>query len=93
MNPTLAKMARSLIKEGLQQCSNGQQDFFKRIYTDGNFELNIDTVVDRMPDDKLDWALTQIENTIKQNEGRDADFYSSLQMALDFTGLCAKVSS
>jgi hypothetical protein len=98
MNPTLSEMARSVIKAGLAQCSKGQQDFFKRIYANGNYELNINTVVDRMSDKELDWALTQIQNTIKKNEREDTEFYShrillpSVKIALDSTGLYGKVA-
>ena len=40
----------------LRKCSPAQQNLFSRMYPDG------------VPDDKLDWALQQIERTLEKNK-------------------------
>ena len=52
------KQAREHIKELLGQCTEKQRDLFNRIYPMG---------IDKMPDDKIDWAISQCERTIKKN--------------------------
>jgi hypothetical protein len=64
MNKELSRFARQQLKEGLALCSEGQQLIFKRMYSHKNLELPINDVVDAMPDDKLDWAMTQVARTI-----------------------------
>ena len=71
-NKTIIAFARSEIKSGLAKCTEGQQGFFKRIYTAGTGwknidEMSINDVVDRMPSNKLDSALDQVERTVEQN--------------------------
>lgn len=73
MNDTLKAFARKTLKAGLAECSKDQQHFFKRIYAD-DLDLPIDVVVDRMPENKLDWAMQQVENTIRKNVKRELDF-------------------
>lgn len=66
MNSTIEKFTRQTIKDGLKRCTESQQFLFKRMYSPKNLELPIDEVVDKMPIEKLDWALTQIESTNKK---------------------------
>jgi len=42
---------------------------FKMMYAFDNFELPIDEMVDEIPNDKLEWALKQINNTKNKNKG------------------------
>lgn len=65
MNKQLAEFARSTIKDGLRQLPDKSVVIFKRMYAKGNMSLDIETVVDQMPDEKLDWAMQQIENTLR----------------------------
>lgn len=78
---------RAEIKAGLAECSHIQRCIFCRMYAppeyqnappddfiysiDALAEHQMDDVVDRIPVLKLDWALVQIENTLKKknNEG------------------------
>ncbi|MCK4446014.1 MAG: hypothetical protein KAW56_02925 [Candidatus Marinimicrobia bacterium] len=70
MNSQLEAYARQKIKEGLSKLSEGHQIIFKRMYSHENLKLPIDKVVDNMPKEKLDWALTQVQNSLNkiQNE-------------------------
>lgn len=68
MNSTIEKFTRAEIKQGLNKCTEPQQLLFKRMYSHKNTALPIDIVVDNMPIEKLDWALTQIEKTFQKNK-------------------------
>ena len=67
-NQTLNNMAKNLLKKNLAECTPDQQMMFKRMYSHKNPELPIDEVVDKMPDDKIDWAMTQVERTLQNNK-------------------------
>ena len=67
MNERLEKFARDTLKEDLAFL--GLHDMwylrkFRLMYSGNNLGLSIDEVVDRMPAEKLDWALTQTANTL-----------------------------
>ena len=65
MNDTLSQFARGQLKRGLQKCSHAQILLFKRMYSYEGLELPINEVVDNMPDEKLDWAMQQIQRTLE----------------------------
>ena len=66
MNNTVSNFTRQQIKEGLKQLPDSWQTIFKRMYSHDNLDCDIETVVDNMPDEKLDWALSQVENSLKK---------------------------
>lgn len=66
MNTTIENIIRDKIKEGLSQLPESWGNMFKRMYNKGNLETSINEVIDNMPTKKLDWALTQVENSIKK---------------------------
>jgi hypothetical protein len=41
------------------------------MYAQGNLDADIDNVVDLMPADKLDWAMTQVDNTLRGHRGEE----------------------
>jgi len=63
MNKRYVIFVKDSIKEGLEKCTDGQKNIFVRMYGNGKTDLN--EIVDNMNEDKIDWALTQIENTLK----------------------------
>jgi len=67
MNETLKNTAKEMLKELLAECTEGQQLMFKRMYCHKNLELPINKAVDQMADDKIDWAMTQVERTVEKN--------------------------
>ena len=67
MNKELSKYAREEIKKGLVLLPDTWQTLFKRMYGQGKGQ-DINEVIDTMPEDKLDWAMTQIKNSIKKIE-------------------------
>lgn len=73
------KLAREWLKQHVSLCTDRQQHIFKLMYsrriphpdrprdTLPNLDMSIDAVVDAMSDDKLDWAMQQIINTLDKN--------------------------
>ena len=68
MNNQLKEFARNTLKDGLSLCTDGQQLLFKRMYAGGDLALSISEVVDNMPEDKLDWAMQQVQRTLASGE-------------------------
>jgi hypothetical protein len=66
-NKTLINSAKETLKELLAKCTQEQQFMFKRMYCHRNLELPINDAIDQMANDKIDWAVTQVEETIKKN--------------------------
>lgn len=67
MNKQLRVFAEATLKEGLAKCTEDQRLLFKKMYAHGNLEMPIDKVVDNLPDEKIDWAMQQVEQTLKSN--------------------------
>ena len=65
MNSLIANYARSKIKEGLLTLSERHRMIFKRMYSARDLKRPIDDVIKDLPEEKLDWALTQVQNTLK----------------------------
>lgn len=61
---------RKKIKALLAILDDSNQLMFKRMYS-RNIEEHVNNTVDYMKEDQLNWALYQVENTVKQRE----DFY------------------
>lgn len=68
MNKQLHDFAVKTLKEGLALCTDYEQSIFKRMYSHQNLELPINVVVDNMEDEKLDWAMQQIQRTLDKKE-------------------------
>ena len=64
MNKTIETFVRQQLKDGLVMCNEKQQHVFKLMYSNKNLDLGINSVVDKIPEDKLDWALCQVERTL-----------------------------
>lgn len=54
----LRKNERDVLKELLAECSQKQQNLFKKMYNS----------VDTIPKEKIEWAIVQCENTIRENQ-------------------------
>lgn len=73
MNQQLQDFARSQIKEGLAQCTDGQQLMFNRMYSHLDLDRDINAVVDDMPEDNLNLAMEQVRRSVEANESTDHD--------------------
>lgn len=69
MNSQLSGFARQTLKDGLQKCTQDQRLFFNRMYSHKDLDKDINEVVDQIPDEKLDWAMQQIQRTLDKNGG------------------------
>jgi len=63
---TYQEILRNELKNGLAQCTSGEQRKFKRMYANGNLGLPIDEVVDLMSDDTFEWAMQQVQNSLNK---------------------------
>jgi len=64
MNNQLQDFARAELKAGLAQLPESNHMIFKHMYSHKNLDLPIDEVVDKMPEEQLDWAMQQVQNSI-----------------------------
>ncbi len=64
MNEKQAELSRMDLKDGLAKCTEAEQLTFKRMYANGDLDLPINDVVDRMPADRLEWAMEQVGRTL-----------------------------
>lgn len=64
MNNQIQDFARQKIKDGLAQLPENWQTMFKRMYSHENLDADINDVVDNVPEDKLDWAMQQVEKSL-----------------------------
>ena len=67
MNHILEKFARQYLKEHITTLSEGELRTFKLMYSKRSIkeieQTNILTIIDKMPIEKLDWAMLQVEKT------------------------------
>jgi len=68
MNEELATFARKYLKENLPKCTEGERHVFKQMYYPQHPDRSIDEAVDKMPDEKLDWAMSQLKNTLEKHK-------------------------
>lgn len=64
MNNQLQEFARQNLKDGLAQLPESWQTMFKRMYSHENLDADINDVVDSVPEDKLDWAMQQVQRSL-----------------------------
>ena len=66
MNNQMQEFARTTLKNGLAQLPEGHQRMFKRMYSPDDLDANISDVVELMPEEKLDWAMQQVERSLSK---------------------------
>lgn len=79
MNDELQTFARQYLKENLSKLSKDQHNFFKAMYgrgviRHGNFtrsleqaySIPIEEIINKMPVQKLDWAMQQVKNSLNE---------------------------
>lgn len=65
-NDSIIEFARDSIKQGLAQLEEKHHTLFKRMYSHDDLSRDIYDVVDAIPVEKLDNALSQVERTLKK---------------------------
>jgi hypothetical protein len=58
----VTEFKRQMMRDFLAQCTEAQVDLFNRMYGS----------VDKIPEDKMDWAIQQCERTVAKNQTRRA---------------------
>lgn len=66
MNEKLQNFARNELKSGLAQLPESWQRTFKLMYGHKNPDVNINDIVDKIPAEKLSWAMEQVDKSIKE---------------------------
>ncbi|WP_019101462.1 hypothetical protein [Chromobacterium haemolyticum] len=72
MNTQLQEFARITLKNGLGKLPESNINMFKLMYGRANGErsvedakgMSIDDVISEIPADRLDWAMTQVQNSL-----------------------------
>jgi len=65
MNTELETIARDKLKERIVLLPEAWQHRFKQMYFFKDLKEDILVVVDKMPSEKLDWAMTQVSNSLE----------------------------
>jgi len=66
MEKSIEAFARGQLVIGLHKLTEPQVHMFKRMYHHKDLEADIETVIANMPEDKLDWALYQVNSTLEK---------------------------
>jgi len=66
MNKEVEKFIKKELKSGLSKLPKKWQKTFRLMYDHKNKYLDINGVVDNLKEDKLDWALSQVQNSLKK---------------------------
>ncbi len=64
MNNEIQQFARNSLKSKLGLCNEAEQLMFKRMYSHKDLSLAMGEVVDNMPEERLDWAMEQVQRTL-----------------------------
>lgn len=67
-NQTLIKAGKRILKRLLSKCTDGEVLMFKRMYCHKNLDYTIDQCLAQIDPDKIDWAITQCETTLKNKK-------------------------
>jgi tRNA(Ile)-lysidine synthase TilS/MesJ len=66
MHTDVERYARNLLKERLALLEDKHHDIFRRMYSHKDLSKPVDRVVDDMEAGQLDWALSQVDNTLRK---------------------------
>lgn len=71
MNNELQAFARNELKMGLSKLPEKNLTVFKRMYANCNLKMDINNIVDSIPEEKLDWAMQQVQRTLNQHKSNN----------------------
>jgi len=77
MNEELDRYARDYLKINIKKLKDEYILIFKRMYSPKNLEAPIDDVIDKMPQDRLDWGMMQVKRSLI-NEGIEIWNYQTI---------------
>lgn len=64
----IADYRLSTLKRLFLETTEKQQQLFKRMYSHKDLTADIETIINKMPDNKIDWAIQQCERTVEMNK-------------------------
>jgi hypothetical protein len=67
MNVLLEEYARDWLRVHACRLTDEQRHVFKRMYSHEDLSADMEKVIASMPKEKLDWAMMQVNDTIKKN--------------------------
>ncbi len=96
MNEQTVIFMRQTLLEGLNKCTDKQVLFFKRLYAGDAKTKSIEFIVSNMPAAKLDWAMQQVERTLKLNLVKntqkgmtmDSEYEDSMECDVEWCHFC-----
>lgn len=68
MNDTLQQFARTFLKAELAKLTPENHRIFKLMYSHKDLNVPINDVVDKMPAEKLSWAMEQVKASVAKLE-------------------------
>lgn len=71
MHILIEQFARETLIKWLEVVSPASQQNFRRMYAPQASGLTIEEIVTHMPAESLDWAMHQVENTLKAQKSWD----------------------
>ena len=66
MNDQIQQFARTTLLDGLLCLPEGYQMTFRRMYSHNDMAAPLASIVQRMPVEKLDWAMQQVQRSINK---------------------------
>lgn len=66
LNEQVKKYIKDEIYVGLIQLPDGWITKFKRMYSPKDLTVDLKTIINNLPEEKLNWALTQVQNSLKK---------------------------
>jgi hypothetical protein len=71
VNGILQDYGRKWLLDNIRKCNQEQQKLFKRMYCPEAPDTDIETVVKDMMVAHLDWAMVQVQNTVKLSTSKE----------------------
>lgn len=65
-NETLIKISKEILKNLLSLCNESERKIFNKMHSPENIDASIDDIINNIESNKIDWAITQCENTLKK---------------------------
>lgn len=71
MNKEAVVFCQNWLVKNLSLCTEPQIRLFKQMYCKNNFGLSVQDAVACVQEDKLDWAMQQVERTLEKNKRKN----------------------
>ena len=72
MNEQMQQFARDFLKTVLAKLPASNCLIFNRMYSPDDLEASVSDVVDDMPEERLDWAMQQVQRSLQKLEAKKA---------------------